>query len=149
MFVLAVLRFALRLEFIACLLRHQNNLKQILLSYPMSNNNSPEAEFTSQLIEYCRSDALLEDRLREKISDKLITDGLDLDAAELCEEVLLLEVCDNERGTMGMIRCILDCVPGTFSCADEDGNASPLCFVEQKCHTKNCSTPVGCVPRIN
>jgi len=60
--------------------------------------------------------------------DKLINAGLDLDAAELCEELLLHEICDNERVTKGIIRCILDCVPGTSLCADEAGS-TPLHYV--------------------
>ena len=94
----------------------------------MSNGNGPEAEFAGQLAEYCRSDALSEEGLREKLLDKLINAGLDLDAAELCEELLLHEICDNERVTKGIIRCILDCVPGTSLCADEAGS-TPLHYV--------------------
>ena len=100
----------------------------LLIFVIMSNGNGPEAEFAGQLAEYCRSDALSEEGLREKLLHKLINAGLDLDAAELCEELLLHEICDNERVTKGIIRCILDCVPGTSLCADEAGS-TPLHYV--------------------
>eukprot|EP00985_Skeletonema_marinoi_P028183 scaffold24265_cov186-Skeletonema_marinoi.AAC.1 len=73
----------------------------------MSDQHSNrQALLTEQLADYCRSDSLSEDGLRDKINRLRVVD-FDLPHDTTEEELLLHEVCDNERVTEGIIRCIL------------------------------------------
>eukprot|EP00985_Skeletonema_marinoi_P021580 scaffold13322_cov153-Skeletonema_marinoi.AAC.1 len=61
-------------------------------------NNNRQALLTEQLADYCRSDALSEEGLRENFNRlRVIDDDLPHDRDTTEEELLLHEVCDNER----------------------------------------------------
>ncbi|KAK1739129.1 ankyrin repeat domain-containing protein [Skeletonema marinoi] len=90
-------------------------------------NNNRQALLTAQLCDYCRSDALSEDALRDKINRLRVVD-FDLPHDTTEEELLLHEVCDNERVTEGIIRCILGKIT-TAAMADDDDGKLPLHYV--------------------
>mmetsp|Transcript_30826 Transcript_30826/g.62146 ORF Transcript_30826/g.62146 Transcript_30826/m.62146 type:complete len:983 (+) Transcript_30826:20-2968(+) len=90
-------------------------------------NNNRQALLTEQLADYCRSDALSEDGLRDKINRLRVVD-LPHDRDTTDEELLLHEVCDNERVTEGIIRCILGKIT-TAAMADDDDGKLPLHYV--------------------
>ena len=93
-------------------------------------NNNRQALLTAQLADYCRSDALSEDGLRDKINRLrvVVDDDLPHDRDTTEEELLLHEVCDNERVTEGIIRCILGKIT-TAAMADDDDEKLPLDYV--------------------
>ena len=74
----------------------------------MSNN-------LDSLLEYCKSDSLSEDGLRESISDLLDHHQLNHllnDEAQLTQYPLLHEVVYNKNVTEGAVQYLLDCIPG-------------------------------------
>eukprot|EP00984_Skeletonema_dohrnii_P014149 scaffold5922_cov109-Skeletonema_dohrnii-CCMP3373.AAC.2 len=90
-------------------------------------SNNRQALLTEQLGDYCRSDSLSEDGLRDKINRLRVVD-LDLPHDTTEEELLLHEVCDNERVTEGIIRCILGKI-STAAMADDDDGKLPLHYL--------------------
>ena len=90
-------------------------------------NNNRQTLLTAQLADYCRSDFLSEDALRDKIN-RLRVVVLPHDRDTTDEELLLHEVCDNERVTEGTIRCILGKIT-TAAMADDDDGKLPLHYV--------------------
>eukprot|EP00985_Skeletonema_marinoi_P000356 scaffold126_cov142-Skeletonema_marinoi.AAC.12 len=97
-----------------------------------SDNNSQrsaESLLTSELFDFCSSDSLSEDGLREIIERYGLNDdrhGSDYD--------FFLEVCANERVTEGIIECLLEYFPGAARATDEKGQL-PLHHVA--CLNKN------------
>eukprot|EP00985_Skeletonema_marinoi_P009831 scaffold4617_cov165-Skeletonema_marinoi.AAC.1 len=90
-------------------------------------NNNRQTLLTAQLCDYCRSDALSEDGLRDKINRLRVVD-FDLPHDTTEEELLLHEVCDNQRVTEGIIRCILGKIT-TAAMATDDVGRLPLHYV--------------------
>jgi len=99
-----------------------------------SDNNShrsAESLLTSELFDFCSSDSLSEDGLREIIERYGLNDdrhGSDYD--------FFLEVCANERVTEGIIRYLLEYFPGAASSTNED-KGSPLYFLHFACSNPN------------
>ncbi|KAK1734171.1 hypothetical protein QTG54_015174 [Skeletonema marinoi] len=96
-----------------------------------SDNNShrsAESLLTSELFDFCSSDSLSEDGLREIIERYGLNDdrhGSDYD--------FFLEVCANERVTEGIIQCLLEYFPAAASTINDNGLV-PLHLV---CNNKN------------
>ena len=90
-------------------------------------NNNRQTLLTAQLADYCRSDFLSEDGLRDKINRLRVVD-LPHDSDTTDEELLLHEVCDNQRVTEGIIRCILGKIT-TAAMATDDVGRLPLQYV--------------------
>jgi ankyrin repeat protein len=91
-----------------------------------SQSQSSNDALLEELIDFCRSETLSEDGLRE------IIERYDCDCASKNNNIhvenydFFLWACDNERSTEGILRCLLEYFPDAASATDLDDGYTPL-----------------------